>query len=168
MRRALAILALLAVSCCGVASRVMNVLQGEANPRVYVHITDRDIWVDGKDAAAMCHHWLGEEARIYVERSVPAFALRAVMAHELLHAAGLRGHPFAEPDCYNTPHGCVSAYANGPCPEEVAWLRACGEWRAVYVVDAELAEATAWAVDMWNSAAGVEVFALVEETPCRR
>lgn len=122
-------------------------------PDILVYQEVRDVpW------AGLTRHGGGMDTEVYIiegyDNTIPGYT---VMAHELLHAIGYGPH-IARGGTYlsTTPRMDMGE----PCAEVAGWVRkAQGQFR-VWVQDDELNDEASWAVALWNSTAGRELFIL--------
>lgn len=118
--------------------------------------------IEQKGWAGLTRYSKGSDTECYViaeyDDRVEGFT---VVAHELLHAIGFRGH-FGRPGTYLSMTPRMDA--GEPCDEIKGWLlRAKGQYR-VWVQDREINREVIWATSMWNHFAGRDLF-LVHRAP---
>jgi hypothetical protein len=93
---------------------------------------------------------------VWVLRTAPPAIFDRLIAHELLHAAGLVEHE-PDPSCYLYPD-ILGVALTTPCPQEVSRLLAVTGSFSVHVMDLELLPHAHFAAELWNQSAGREVF----------
>jgi len=96
---------------------------------------------------------------VWILRSAPPAVYDRLLAHELLHAAGLVEHE-PDPDCY-LYQDILGAALTDPCPQEVSRLAGVAGSFSVHVMDLELLPHAHFAAKLWNEAAGREVFVVL-------
>lgn len=100
---------------------------------------------------------------VRISRETPLELVPRVVAHELLHCAGLVDHE-ASPSCYLFKDAFVGQPLD-PCTAEVERLSEIGGTYTIRVQDAALLDFATGSAAMWNGEAGREVFVVIDETP---
>ena len=98
-----------------------------------------------------------------VSRETPATLLDRVIAHEMLHTAGMVEHE-SSPQCF-LYQNAFPGQTNLPCATEVDRLREIQHTITISVPDPELVEPARECAAMWNEVAEREVFVIVDSTP---
>lgn len=100
---------------------------------------------------------------VKVSQETPGMLVTRVVAHEMLHAAGLVEHE-ASPACFLYKDAYPGQPAS-PCNPEIDRLRELERTITIRVLDAALVETCLECADMWNDVAGREVFVIVDQSP---
>ncbi|MDJ0976336.1 MAG: hypothetical protein QNJ98_17880 [Planctomycetota bacterium] len=98
-----------------------------------------------------------------MSHETPAVLLDRVIAHEMLHTAGMVEHE-SSPQCF-LYQNAFPGQSNIPCGPEVDRLREIEHTITISVPDPELVEPSRECAAMWNEVAGREVFVIVDATP---
>lgn len=98
-----------------------------------------------------------------VSRETPALLVDRVIAHEMLHTAGLVEHE-SSPQCFLFQNA-FPGQGDLPCAPEVDRLREIEHTITIRVTDRELVEPARECAAMWNDVAEREVFVIVDQAP---
>lgn len=100
---------------------------------------------------------------VRVSQEVPAELISRVVAHEMLHTAGLVEHE-ASPQCF-LYKDAFPGQPPSPCNPEVDRLRQLERSITIRVLDRALVETCHDCAEMWNEVAGRKVFIIVDQAP---
>ena len=100
---------------------------------------------------------------VKISFEAPEELVDRVVAHEMLHVAGLVEHE-ASPACYL--HATIyPGQSPAPCASEVERLTEITETYEIRVIARYLVEHAEEAAEMWNDYAGREIFVVVDDAP---
>lgn len=100
---------------------------------------------------------------VRISRETPHELVPRVVAHEMLHCAGLVDHE-ASPSCYLFKDAFVGQPLD-PCTAEVERLAEITGTFTIRVQDPALLDFAIGSAEMWNREADREVFVIIDETP---